>query len=90
MKKRQIVSLMMILFWMVTVGVIDLASASSASLTTTLVVIVKANPEGNLLPSDKNGPTVKELARAQAITQPYIKQDVNPSGEEVYTICDKL
>lgn len=89
MKRRQIVSLL-IVFWMMTVGVIDLASAYSASLTTTLVVIVKSDPKGNLLPSDKNGPTVKELAKEQSMTQPYIKLDVNPSGEEVYTISDKL
>lgn len=89
MKRRQIVSLL-IVFWMMTVGVIDLASAYSVSLTTTIVVTVKSDPKENLLPNDKNADTVKELAKEQSMTQPYIKQDVNPSGEEVYTISDKL
>lgn len=89
MKSRRIV-LMLIVFWIMTLVVIDLASARSVSLTTTIVVTVKSAPKENLLPNDKNADTVKELAKEQAMPQPYIKQDVNPSGEQVYTITDKL
>jgi len=89
MKRRRIV-LVLIVFWIMTLVVIDLASASSISLTTTIFVTVKSAPKDNLLPNDENADTVKELAKEQAMTQPYIKQDVNPSGEKVYTICDKL
>ncbi len=73
--------------------VVEVAFARSQGLTTTVVITVKAKPQANLLPDDKNAGMVKELAKDQSMRQPYIKEqmpDVKSSGEKIYTITDRL
>ena len=68
----------------------DVASAPPVSLTTTIIITIKPDPKGNLSPNDKNADIVKEVATNQSMTQQYIRQDVKPSGEEIYAITEKL
>ena len=78
MKGARIV-LTLIVFCITTFCISDVVSARSKSLTTTIMITVKPDPKGNLLPNDKNTEIIKEET-----------QDVKSSVKKIYTITDRL
>ncbi|MBN1353887.1 MAG: hypothetical protein JW994_04390 [Candidatus Omnitrophica bacterium] len=80
--------------------------ARSASITTTIVITVKAPPKDNLTALDKNAEIVRQVAEAQKMAQPFIKEEaketakeaannepvsnITLSGKKIYTVTDKL
>lgn len=92
MKGAKIVLALVILYIM-TFYIADVAFCREVSLTTTLIITVKAPPKSNLATNDKNADIVEKLAKSQMMAEPYIKAqtpDVNFLGEKIYTITDKL
>jgi len=74
-------------------GLSELAFARSTSLTTTLVITVKAEPKSSLAENDTNKEMLKTLAHGQKMESPYLRDvtpDITFSGEKIYTITDKL
>ena len=71
----------------------EIVFAHSASVTTTIIITVKRVPENNLKESDENHDMLREVAKAQSMANPYIKEEVEDttlSGEKIYTITDRL
>lgn len=92
MKGAKIV-LGLIILYMVTFCIANVASCRSTSLTTTIFITVKAPPKSNLATNDKNTDMVEKLAKSQEMREPYIKAqtlDVTFLGEKIYTITGKL
>ncbi len=85
--------LALVVLYIMTFYIADVAFCRSTSLTTTIIITVKAPPKTNLATNDTNADMVEKLAKSQQMREPYIKAqtpDVNFLGEKIYTITDKL
>ena len=71
----------------------NIAFARSTSLTTTIVIHVKGEPEANIAPNDKNAKMLREIAKHQPMIRPQIRnvsEDTGVYGAKVYSITDKF
>jgi hypothetical protein len=87
------IALTLVVLFIMTFYMADTAFCRSMSLTTTLVITVKAPPVTNLAVDDKNADIIEKLAESQKMMEPQIKAeklDMNFLGKEIYTVMDKL
>ena len=92
MRAAKIILALTVLYIM-TFYMADVAFCRSTSLTTTIIITVKAPPKTNLATNDTNAEMVEKLAKSHQMQEPHIKAetlDMNFLGEKVYTITDKL
>ena len=90
---KKIKSLKVLLLCIIAILMSEIVFAHSASVTTTIIITVKGAPQNNLKKGDENLDMLSEVAKAQPMANPYIKEeveDITISGEKIYTITDRL